>query len=224
MNLRLPAFALLMLLPAVPVAKESENALYRCRGNDGVTSFQQKPCGEDQLDAGRIPYDPMEAPPRAAPAAAVAPAPPAALPPPSPTPAESENASIEADEPVGEPTVGSPPPPAQFSGTPAVSEPPSDAVECLRPDSSTYIRSGECERSRFGGEKIEGFVIDEETGGRVWMETVTPLREVLDPARALTRLEACELAKLHIEQINAGKAEGGVYLADARKVRDRHCD
>ena len=66
--------------------------------------------------------------------------------------------------------------------------------------------------------------VDEETGQRIWMETVTPLREIQDPARALGRLEACELSKLHIEQIRAGKAQGGVFLRDAERVRDRHCD
>ena len=219
--------------PAQERAGEAQPALYRCRGADGVTSFQQQPCGEGQLDAGRIPYDPeanpsapaVPPPPRPAPAPA-APTAPAATATATPTvDAAQENpedvqpdaaAAPEATLPVASPAL--------FTGVERVSERPSDAVECLRPDSSTYLRRGECERSTLGGEKIEGYVIDEETGQRVWMETVTPQRQIQDPARALSRREACELAKLHIEQIKAGEAPGGIYLSDAEGVRDRHCD
>ena len=205
------------LLPPAPACAQAaaDHALYRCRGSDGVTSYQQTPCGDGQLDAGRILYQPVEersAPPVSPPADGSG----SASPP--------EAAPAATDDPV--PSAPAPAPAAQpvFSGTARVSEPASDAVECLRPDSTTYVRSRECERSTVGGEKVEGYVIDEETGQRVWMETVATQRQIQDPARALTRMEACELARMHIAQIRAGKAEGGVYLRDAEQVRDRHCD
>jgi hypothetical protein len=210
--------ALLIALPGA--AEEPDNALYRCRGSDGITSFQQKPCSQGQVDAGRIPYDPVQSPPRAA-APARLPAPP-----PSPTvPPAAAAADSAAPAAQTEPLDAAGQPGASRLGTRSgIEQGPSDAVECLRPDSSTYVRSGECERSLIGGETIEGYVLDQESGERVWTETVTPQREISDPARALSRLEACELARLHIEQIRAGKSRGGVFLRDAERVRDRHCD
>lgn len=222
---------LLLALPALAQQGE-ENTLYRCRGDDGVTSYQQRPCGAGQLDAGRIAYDPNEAlqrapsppaspppPPPAAPAAPVAAPPPEAIPP-AEAAATGNPPLPGSTTPAVEALPPAPPPSPAFQAN----EPPSDAVECLRPDSSTYIRSGECERSEIGGGTIEGYVIDEETGARVWTETAVPLRSIQDPARALTRLEACELARLHIAQIKDGKSPGGNYLRDAERVRDRHCD
>ncbi len=221
----------LLLLLALPAAAQQgeENTLYRCRGDDGVTSYQQKPCGAGQLDAGRIAYDPNEALQRAPSPVPVTP--PAPIPAENPAPAASAASEAAA---TTDPTAAAEAAPEAAPAAPAlptppapvvrVDEPPSDAVECLRPDSSTYVRSGECERSEIGGGTIEGYVIDEETGQRVWTETTVPLRSIQDPARALTRLEACELARLHIAQIKDGKSPGGNYLRDAERVRDRHCD
>jgi hypothetical protein len=216
-----------LLLPTAAAQESGTHALFRCRGSDGVTSFQQTPCADGQLDAGRILYDPVEAPARAGPPVAPAtPVPSAVLPVPAESVTEGPSPEIVPTSdsppvPVATPVV---PAPATFSNSPGASEPASDAVECLRPDSSTYIRSGECDRSAIGGEKIEGYVLDKDSGERVWMETVTPLRQIQDPARALTRSEACEMAKLHIDQIRAGKSVGGTFLRDAEGVRDRHCD
>lgn len=209
------------------LAVDAENTLYRCRGSDGVTSYQQSPCSAGQTDAGRIQYDPNESLPRAGAVPPSAP-PPAPPPPPSSAEAPADEGGPEAGEsPRGSPAEAPPaqaPPAAQFSGRPSVDEPASDAVECLRPDSSTYVRSGECDISRIGGGTVEGYVIDAESGERVWTETVVPVREIRDPARALGRVEACELARLHIAQIDAGRSPGGVFLRDAERVRDRHCD
>lgn len=194
-----------LLLPGLALAAPApENVLYRCRGSDGVTSFQQAPCGSGQVDAGRIEYQPDPPPPTPTQTAA-------------PKPPEPEPAPSPAPTPAG--------PDAQAASRLANIDPgPSDAVECLRPDGSRYVRSGPCERSVLGGDKVEGYVLDEATGERVWMETVTPRREIEDPARPLNRAEACELARLQIAQIGAGKAPGGVFLRDAEQVRDRHCD
>jgi hypothetical protein len=219
MNHHLPWMLSALLIALPGNAEEPSNALYRCRGSDGVTSFQQKPCSKEQVDAGRILYDPVERPARAAAPAAAPPVGPAA----STAASGSSSAAptAQGESPVSDSAAPDGAPPDLRS---RVEEGPSDAVECLRPDSSTYVRSGECERSMIGGETLEGYVIDAESGQRVWIETVTQQREISDPARALGRLEACELARLHIEQIRAGKSLGGAFLRDAERVRDRHCD
>lgn len=198
---------------AVHAQQGEENTLYRCRGADGVTSYQQSPCSAGQLDAGQIKYDPSEVLQRAVPAAPAVAAP----------VVEADASTVASDPAATQSAPAEPSTPAAIPAPPAA-EPPSDAVECLRPDSSTYVRSSECERSEIGGGKVEGYVIDSASGERVWMETITPLRQIQDPARALTRLEACELARLHIAQIRDGKAPGGTFLRDAERVRDRHCD
>lgn len=203
-------YLLPLLAASMPAFAEDIGTLYRCRGSDGVTSFQQQPCSDSQTDAGRIRYDPVAPPVRASAATPPTVAPALAA------PSGEANAAAEKE-------AAATPAAVAFGPLGPAQEPPSDAVECLRPDSSTYVRSGECDRSEIGGDTIEGYVIDETSGQRVWTQTVAPKRQILDPARALGRSEACELARLHIDQIKAGRSPGGRYLSDAERVRDRHC-
>lgn len=200
------ALLCLLLAPAVHAQEHDgeANTLYRCRDDKGVTSYQQQPCGKNQKSAGEVRYssEAEPAPPPVAPPTPVAP--PAVAPPPV------------AETPL-------PPPPAP----PAPLAPPdraSDAVECLRPDSTTYVRSGQCELSEVGGEPIEGYVTDPKTGERTWMQGETPRRQVRDPARPLGRSEACRLAKEQISRMNARMERSMQLVRDAEGVRDRNCD
>lgn len=206
---RLPFHLALFCLLQVPGAHAQDadgeaNTLYRCRDDQGVTSYQQQPCGKNQTSAGEVRYS-SEAEPAPTPIA-----------PPSPatTPAA-------ASPPVAEAAPAPPPAPA---ATPAPPDRASDAVECLRPDSTTYVRSGQCELSEVGGEPIEGYVTDPKTGERTWMQGETPRRQVRDPARPLGRSEACRLAREQISRMNARMERSMQLVRDAEGVRDRNCD
>lgn len=195
---------LCLLLAQAGHAQQPEgeaNTLYRCRDDKGVTSYQQQPCGKNQKSAGEVRYSSEAEPPPAPPA------PPAAATPPPAAPAAS-------------PDVPPPVPPAPL----APPDRASDAVECLRPDSTTYVRSGQCELSEVGGEPIEGYVTDPKTGERTWMQGETPRRQVRDPARPLGRSEACRLAKEQISRMNARMERSVQLVRDAEGVRDRNCD
>src|SRR5690606_8721581 len=71
--------ALLGLLVSSAAAAQGDagNALYRCRDDNGVTSYQQQPCDKNQKAAGEVRYsaDPDVPAPPPAPTAPAAPAP-----------------------------------------------------------------------------------------------------------------------------------------------------
>lgn len=211
--------ALLCLVLSPPLAAQPTDAagkLYRCRDAKGVTSYQQQPCSKQQTAAGEVTYSPEAEP--------VAP-PPTTAPPGAPT-APAAPSSPPVDPAAAAPAPEAPPPPAAPSPAPPAPPPerPSDVVECLRPDSSTYVRSGPCDLSEVGGDPFEGYVTDPKTGERTWVQGETPRRQVRDPARPLTRSQACRLAAEQLSRAKAGKDGATSLLRDAESVRDRHCD
>lgn len=213
--IRLSLFAGLLIAQAA-AAQEEGGKLYRCRDSKGVTSYQQQPCSKQQTAAGEVAYSHVAEPEPAAPSLP-------AVPPQPVVPATGEvpptAATVPAPVATGVPAV---PPVAPAPPLPV--ERSSDAVECLRPDSTTYVRSGQCDNSEVGGEAFEGYVMDPKTGERTWMQGETPRRQLRDPARPLTRSEACRLAKEQLQRMQKPVERSVQLTRDAEGVRDRNCD